>query len=288
MSAIAVIGGTGTLGTELLKLLAKDGQSVTVFSRDELKQKQLKAQFPSVECVLGDIRDPSAVGAVLSGKDKVFHVAALKHVDTLEENCLEAIKTNIIGTVNVAEKAVSAGVRNVVFCSTDKAVLPINAYGMSKAISEKFLWQLNRRQSATRFSVFRWGNVVGSRGSVVPIFVRQLREGAVTVTDARMTRFWLLAEDAARFMLDNYASAPMDQPLIPPMKAASVLRVIDRLAKLHGIDKYDIEITGIRPGEKIHECVFTSHDHCVRSDTAEQYSDEELDSLLKAHLEAKP
>jgi UDP-N-acetylglucosamine 4,6-dehydratase len=277
-----IVGGTGTLGTCLIEKLLAERQEVTCFSRDELKQQDMKQLYPEVRYVIGDVRDKPSLLTVMPGHDVVFHVAALKHVDVLEGNPTESIKTNILGTINVAEAAMESGVKHLVFSSTDKAVLPINVYGMSKAISERYLLGLNRSQEKTRFAVYRWGNVLGSRGSAVHGFAKCLREhGGVKITDARMSRFWIHIEDAVDFMLKTYVDAPSDRPLIPPMKAAKVLDLAAALAEMMGLKKYDISFLGIRPGEKIHECLDSNHDQCLRSDTAEQYTKKELVKMLR-------
>lgn len=282
-----ILGGTGTLGTCLTEKLTRLGNDVVCFSRDELKQQEMKKRFPDVRYVIGDIRDKASLKPVLQGAYAVFHVAALKHVDVLEANPTEAIKTNVLGTINVAEAAIEAGVEQVVFSSTDKAVLPINTYGMTKATSERYLLNLNAQQAKTHFSVFRWGNVMGSRGSVVHAFAKSIQDdGEVRVTDPRMTRFWIHINDAVDFMLENFQSAPNGEVMIPRMKAAGVLDLAEATAKSVGVKKFSIKLVGMRPGEKIHEVLFSSHDYCLRSDTAEKYSQAELTDLVRRSLSA--
>lgn len=281
---VVVIGGTGTLGQEITRLMSEDENHVVVFSRDELKQKTMKECFPQAQYVIGDVRDKQAVEAVTQNAGLVFHVAALKHIDTLEENPLEGIKTNVLGTINVAEACLRNRVGAMAFSSTDKAVLPINFYGHTKAMAEKYLFHLNA-PLRTQFSVFRWGNVIGSRGSVIPIFVEALLAGTVKITDERMTRFWIPARDAARFMCSRYFTAPLDRACIPPMKAASVMRVVRMLADILGVQHYELQNVGIRQGEKLHECLDSTHEQCLRSDACEQYTDDELEALLRAYLE---
>ncbi len=279
-----IVGGTGTLGQEIARQLLLDGpeRKVTIFSRDELKQKDMRAQFPSLRYVLGDIRDRSAVREVLRGAKTVFLLAAIKHIDAAELNPLEAVKTNVLGTVNVAEEAIAAGVRYVVFSNTDKATLPITTYGYTKALAQNYLLSLNGTGCSTRFSVFSWGNIAGSRGSVLPIFVKSLVESRlVRVTDVRMSRFWLRIADAATFLLANYEHAATDQAMIPPIKGATVMRVAQAIAEILGINSFRVETTGLRCTEKIHEVLESSHDHCLRSDACEQYTDAELRSLLE-------
>jgi UDP-N-acetylglucosamine 4,6-dehydratase len=277
-----IVGGTGTLGTCLIESLSDLENEIVCFSRDELKQQQLKTKYPHVRYVIGDIRDKYSLRPVLQGADTVFHVAALKHVDVLEANPTEAIKTNVLGTINVAEAALEGGAKHVVFSSTDKAVLPINTYGMTKAISERYLLDLNTKQSATRFAVYRWGNVLGSRGSVIQSFAKALRDdGHIKVTDPRMTRFWIHIEDAVDFMLETYRSADLNAPMIPKMKAASVMDLAEAMAKI--VDRKDMKVSfcGLRPGEKIHETIISSHEYCLRSDNAEKLSPLELEAMLR-------
>lgn len=275
---IAILGGTGTLGVALTKRLADE--KIICFSRDELKQQELKRTFPNSTYIIGDIRDKSSVKYAIRDCKAVFHVAALKHVDVLEANPTEAIKTNILGTINVAEAAMECGIPHVIFSSTDKAVLPINTYGMTKAVSERYLLNLNAQQSKTKFSVFRWGNVCSSRGSAIHAFAKTLKEsGCVQITDERMTRFLIHIDDAVKFMLDSYETST--DVMIPTMKSATVPEIASAVAEILGKKKYDTVKIGIRPGEKIHECLFSSHDHCVRSDTAERFSRRELIDLIR-------
>jgi UDP-N-acetylglucosamine 4,6-dehydratase len=283
-----ILGGTGTLGTCLIEKLSVGANEVVCFSRDELKQQEMRKRFPNVRYVIGDIRDKNSLRPVLADAYAVFHVAALKHVDVLEANPTEAIKTNVLGTINVAEAAVEAGVKYVVFSSTDKAVLPINTYGMTKATSERYLLNLNVHQDKTQFSVFRWGNVMGSRGSVVHLFAKSIQdEKMVSVTDPRMTRFWIHIKDAVDFMLENFKSASPSDVMIPRMKAAGVLDLAASTAKAIGASsKYRINLVGMRPGEKVHEVLFSSHEYCIRSDTAEKYTEAELTDLVKRSLSA--
>ena len=282
-----ILGGTGTLGKALInELLARGETDITVVSRDELKQSELKKVYKDVSFELGDVRDVHRMRELLN-HDVVFYAAALKQVDTIEANVSEAIKTNVIGGMNVADACRSNYVRHVVFCSTDKAVLPINAYGYTKGLAEKYFLSLNTGKATDpHFTVCRWGNVVGSRGSAIPIFTRQIKEGLpITLTDERMTRFWMRIEDAAKFMLDTYRTRPTETQ-IPPMKAAPVVSVIEAIAAILEKD-YKIEITGIRPGEKIHECLWTSHERCIKSNDDDiQMSGEELKELIRPVVES--
>lgn len=276
-----VFGGTGTLGSELLRQISPNPDNqITVISRGELAQQQLKREYPNVRFVIGDVKDRSSFVAELRNAETVFHFAALKHVDVVEENPLEGIKTNLLGTINVAEESINAGVRHFVFCSTDKAVLPINAYGMSKALAEKYLDNRSKNQTSMRVKIYRWGNVVGSRGSVVKIFTDSLKaERAIYLTDERMSRFWIRIEDAVHFMLDTYRNYD-GLLLIPPIKASTVRAMGEAIAALMGIDDAEFRKMPVRAGEKLYEVLESTHAKCLRSDTCAQYTHDELMNLI--------
>jgi len=278
-----VIGGTGSLGSELLNQLS--GYEITSLSRDEQKQQSMKKIYPNVRFVLGDIRDKDSISRHFIGKDVVFHVAALKHVDHIEENPIESVKTNILGSINVAECAINHKVPRCIFSSTDKAVDAINVYGNCKAISEKIFFDYNRTQSVTRFAVYRWGNVAASNGSAIPYFIECLHSGKpVPITDPAMTRFWITIDMAVRYMLKSFnAEETSDQVMIPPtMKSAKVVDVLDCLASLLDVKKYKTKIIGVRRGEKLHECLTSMHSsNYVASDNCEKYTTAELKLFLK-------
>tara|TARA_R110000796_G_scaffold142352_1_gene258894 strand:+ start:2070 stop:2939 length:870 start_codon:yes stop_codon:yes gene_type:complete len=280
-----ILGGTGTLGEALIKKLGD--KNCVVFSRDELKQANLKKKYPEIGTMLGDIRDYSSIENALKvcQPSRIFHVAALKHVDLLEENPEEAFKTNVLGTINAYKAAISLDNScSFYFSSTDKAVLPINAYGMSKALAEKYLLSMSSKYDYLPYTlVFRWGNIVGSRGSVIPHFAKSLVEKQIAyVTDTSMTRFWLRIEDALDFMLSDLGEGKVH---IPEMKSASVINLVAAIAEVLDIKEYAIETIGIRPGEKIHECVYSDHNNCIRSDTAPKWTHQELMDLVKPILE---
>lgn len=290
-----IIGGTGTLGRGLAReILRRDPRnSVVVMSRCELKQKEMSREFSEprrLSFLLGDIRDGGVVDSCLvnGSYDVVFLTAALKHVDVLEENPEESIKTNVLGTLNVADAAVRAGVPRVVFSSTDKAVDPINVYGMCKGIAEKVLLRRNETQERTRFLVYRWGNVVGSRGSVLQSFADTLaREGKAYITALDMTRFWIRIDDAIRFMLDTYQAAICHEVLIPEIKAASVLEIVDAVARHLDVREYEPCITGVRRGEKLHEALKSGHSAGpMSSQDWPRYSAGELDEMVGEILSA--
>lgn len=256
---VLVTGGTGSFGKKFTEIMLKDFQpkKLIIFSRDELKQHEMQAagfNHKSMRYFIGDVRDRERLTRAMHGVDIVVHAAALKQVPACEYNPMEAIKTNIMGTSNVMEAALDAGVKKVLGLSTDKAVNPINLYGATKLAAEKLTIQSNAYAagSATRYSCVRYGNVVGSRGSVVPVFLKQRESGKVTITDDRMTRFWLSLEQGVRFVIsciEQMEGGEVFVPKIPSMKVADLGRAI--------APKAEIEIIGIRPGEKLHEVMIS-------------------------------
>jgi UDP-N-acetylglucosamine 4,6-dehydratase len=267
---VLVTGGTGSFGKKFIEILLKehDPKKVIVFSRDELKQHEMQAHGfnqPNLRYFIGDIRDRERLLRALHGVDVVVHAAALKQVPACEYNPMEAIKTNIMGSSNVVEAALDAGVKKVMALSTDKAVNPVNLYGATKLAAEKLTVQSNAYAggSATRFSCVRYGNVVGSRGSVVPVFLKQRESGKVTITDQRMTRFWLSLEQGVRFVIsciEQMEGGEVFVPKIPSMKVIDLATAIAPDAK--------VEIIGIRPGEKLHEVLISDDEarHTVEFD----------------------
>ncbi len=258
---VLVTGGTGSFGRKFVELMLRDyhPHKLIIFSRDELKQHDMQVSgfnHPSLRYFIGDVRDPQRLERAFSGVTVVVHAAALKQVPACEYNPFEAIQTNIIGGRNVIDAAINQGVRRIVALSTDKAFNPINLYGATKLCAEKMFVQANAYAGAqnTRFSCARYGNVVGSRGSVVPIFLEQRKRGKVTVTDPRMTRFWITLEQGVRFVvrcLEQMHGGEIFVPKIPSMK---LVEMAEALAP-----GCEVEYVGIRPGEKLHE-VLVSED----------------------------
>lgn len=279
---VLIIGGTGTLGQALLRQLVPTNEyNITILSREELKQKKLRETYPGCKYVLADVRDYESLLPHVYNKEVVFHLAAMKHVELAEENPEESIKINLLGSLNVAKACIQSGVPYGVFSSTDKAVLPVNVYGMCKGLSEAYFLHQNMEQNITLFSVFRWGNVLGSRGSVIHSFLRSLKERKeVVLTDSRMSRFWIDIDEAASFIIDNYEKADGKEVLIPPMKAAKIVKIAELCARFLGLKNYNIRYSGIRAGEKLHETLYTSHESCLRSDTCLEYGDEELLEMI--------
>jgi UDP-N-acetylglucosamine 4,6-dehydratase len=252
---VLVTGGTGSFGKKFVEIMLKEYQpaKLIVFSRDELKQHEMRVSgfdHPSLRYFIGDVRDQQRLHRAMHSVDIVIHAAALKQVPACEYNPMEAIKTNILGSSNVIEAALDAGVKKVMALSTDKAVNPVNLYGATKLAAEKLFVQSNTYAAgtATRFSCVRYGNVVGSRGSVIPIFLQQRDNGKLTITDARMTRFWLTIDQGVRFVIrctEQMRGGEVFVPKIPSTRTADLARVIAPQAEL--------ETIGIRPGEKLHE-----------------------------------
>lgn len=277
MSNIVIVGGTGTLGKALIAHhYGKEEHKIICYSRDELKQHELKKTFPKVTYILGDIRE--GLPNVSDNIDIIYHVAALKHIDILEHNVTEALRTNVAGTFNLANYAVANKIPRFSFSSTDKAVFPINVYGNTKAICERYLFHLNEVQDSTYFRVFRWGNVIASRGSAIHSFKESLlKEQKIYLTHPDMTRFWIRIDDAVKFMVNETEQPSVKGIQIPPMKSAKVTSIIEVLAEKLGIKEWDYEYIGLRPGEKIHE--FIRHD--LNSLDAEKYTKDEIFELLK-------
>lgn len=282
---VTILGGTGTLGQALAARILEEvpRAQITIFSRDEHKQALMKRKFPKCSYVLGDIRDENSYHGLLVGRDIVFHVAALKHVDLLESAPMESIKTNVLATDSLARSAVEARVPHFVFSSTDKAVDPINTYGYSKALSEKILFHHNDFYNSTRFSVYRWGNVLGSQGSVIPYFVQTLlTEKKAYVTHEEMSRFWIPIEWAVDFMLQTYTTAHIDRAMVPRnMKTAKVTEIISAIATILDVKDYSLETIGFRKGEKMHEVMHSQHSSdFLSSETHDRYELKELIEML--------
>ncbi len=254
-SSVLVTGGTGSFGKKFIEMMLEEYHParIIVYSRDELKQHEMRTSgfdHPSLRYFIGDVRDQQRLARAFHSVDIVVHAAALKQVPACEYNPSEAIKTNILGSNNVIEAALEAGVKKVLALSTDKAVNPVNLYGATKLAAEKLFVQSNAYAAgtATRFSCVRYGNVVGSRGSVVPLFIRQRSCGQVTITDERMTRFWISLEQGVRFVIrciEQMQGGEVFVPKIPSMKMVDLAQAI--------APDCEIQVIGIRPGEKLHE-----------------------------------
>lgn len=254
--SILITGGTGSFGKEFTRALLREyrPRKIIIYSRDELKQYEMAQEFsaPVMRFFIGDVRDPIRLTQAMDGVDYVIHAAALKHVPVAEYNPMECIKTNVYGAENVIRAAVHNGVSRVIALSTDKAANPINLYGATKLASDKLFIAANNTVGGrdTRFSVVRYGNVVGSRGSVVPLFHRLIRETTepLPITDERMTRFWITLPEGVAFVLKNFQRMHGGEIFVPKIPSA---RTVD-LARAMAPDR-KIDVIGIRPGEKLHE-----------------------------------
>ena len=256
---VLVTGGTGSFGKAFIRMLLDEHrpEKVIVFSRDELKQHEMRAagfDHENLRYFIGDVRDAERLKRAMYGVDIVVHAAALKQVPAAEYNPMEAIKTNIMGTANVVDAALENGVEKVLALSTDKAVNPVNLYGATKLAAEKLTVQSNAYSGdrPTRFSCVRYGNVVGSRGSVVPVFLRQRASGKITVTDERMTRFWLSLDQGVRFVLHCIDVMNGGEVFVPKLPSTSILDLVNAIAP-----DAEVAVVGIRPGEKLHEVLIS-------------------------------
>lgn len=272
-STILLTGGTGSFGNAFIERVTETWPSATirVYSRDELKQSELRTKFGDrqVRYLIGDVRDRARLTRAVQGADIVIHAAAMKQVEACEYNPFEAVRTNVLGAQHIVDACIDAGVPRVVALSTDKAVNPVNLYGATKLCQEKIVVQGNAyaAQRDTRFAAVRYGNVVGSRGSVVPVFRQQMaRDGRITITDDRMTRFWIMlpqAVDLVLYALENMYGGEVFIPKIPSMR---VTDLADAIAP--GVPR---ETIGIRPGEKLHELLITADESRHAIDAGDVY-----------------
>jgi UDP-N-acetylglucosamine 4,6-dehydratase len=261
--SILVTGGTGSFGKAFIEYVLNNHspKKIVIFSRDELKQYEARQRFkddPRLRWFIGDIRDQHRLIRAMHGIDYVVHAAALKQVDTAEYNPFEYVQTNIVGTQNVIEAAIDTGVKKVVALSTDKASSPINLYGATKLAADKLCQSANHYAAGyeTRFSVVRYGNVMGSRGSVVPFWKQLADEGKeIPITDARMTRFWITLPQAVQFVVESFDLMNGGEVFVPRIPSMRVTDLAEAVAP--GVKTYEI---GIRPGEKLHEEMIAADD----------------------------
>ena len=276
MQSLLITGGTGSFGRALVRRLVErpdDWRRIVVFSRDELKQFEMQQEFPTarypqLRYFIGDVRDSERLRRAFEGVDFVVHAAALKQVPAAEYNPFEAVKTNVLGAENVINAALDQGVRRVVALSTDKAANPINLYGATKLCSDKLFVAGNSYSGgkATRFSVVRYGNVVGSRGSVVPFFLARRATGMLPITDPRMTRFWITLEQGVAFVLSCLEAMTGGEIFVPKLPS---MRIMDLAAAI--APECRTEIVGIRPGEKVHETLISVDDARQTVDAADRF-----------------
>ena len=285
---ILITGGTGTLGKALIKELSNFRiKGLRIFSRDEYKQWKMRDELKGVftQCdfpvgfYIGDVRDYERMKEASKGVTTIINTAAMKQVPACEFNPYEAVKTNIEGTMNVCKAGIENKVQSVMHISTDKAVYPVNLYGSTKAVAEKLVLHSNvYSPHDTRFNVCRYGNVLGSRGSVIELFEKQIAENApLTVTDVNMTRFWITVEFMAGFILNSLSLKERSCVFVPRMKSSSMMELIRAVEDHHG-QKFDICEVGIRAGEKLHECLVTWEEskNAIKGDRAIIIMNEEI------------
>ncbi len=275
--AVLITGGTGSFGKQFIKTILKrypNVKKIIIFSRDELKQSELRStyprtEFPQLRFFIGDVRDGKRLIQACEGVDVIIHAAAIKQVDTAEYNPTECIRTNIDGAENVIQAALQCGVKDVVALSTDKACAPINLYGATKLASDKLFTAANNIKGSKdiRFSVVRYGNVMGSRGSVIPFFLKKRQEGIIPITHEEMTRFNISLQDGVNmvmYAIKNHLGGEIFIPKIPSYKILDVAKAV--------APECEIKIVGIRPGEKVHEEMITDTDSLNTIDFGQYYA----------------
>src|SRR5207302_7131974 len=270
---VLVTGGTGSFGQKFVEIMLREyrPQRLVIFSRDEMKQHEMRAagfEDPSLRYLIGDVRDPARLERALAGVTIVVHAAALKQVPACESNPFEAIQTNIMGARNVIDAAINQGVSRILALSTDKAVHPINVYGATKLCAEKMFVQANAYSGTqgTHFSCARYGNVAESRGGVIPVFLEQRKRGKITITDPRMTRFWITLDQGVRFVihcLEQMHGGEIFIPKIPSMKLLDMAQAV--------APECQIDCVGIRPGEKLHEVLLSEDESRNSVETGDMF-----------------
>ena len=275
INALLVTGGTGSFGNAVLRrFLDSDLHEIRIFSRDEKKQDDMRKKYKSdkLKFYIGDVRDYQSIFNAVRGVDFIFHAAALKQVPSCEFHPLEAVKTNVLGTENVLEAAINSGVMRVVCLSTDKAVYPINAMGISKAMMEKVAVAKARSIGNTVINVTRYGNVMASRGSVIPLFTQQIRSGqAITITDPNMTRFMMTLDDAVDLVLFAFEHGQPGDVFVQKAPAATIETLTKALTDLLGVPQHPINVIGTRHGEKLHEALLSREEMVAAQDLGGYY-----------------
>jgi UDP-glucose 4-epimerase len=267
---LLITGGTGSFSNAVLRrLLESDLSEIRIFSRDEKKQDDMRKRYcnSKLKFYLGDVRDPQSVMNAVSGVDFIFHAAALKQVPSCEFHPLEAVKTNVLGTENVLDAAIKCNVKRVVVLSTDKAVYPINAMGISKAMMEKVAVAKSRSAINTIINVTRYGNVMASRGSVIPLFIDQIRSGKpITITDPNMTRFMMTLDDAVDLVLYAFKHGRAGEIFVQKAPAATIEVLAKSIISLVGRNDHDIRVIGTRHGEKLFEVLLSREEMSAAED----------------------
>jgi UDP-N-acetylglucosamine 4,6-dehydratase len=272
---LLITGGTGSFGNAVLRrFLDSDLREIRIFSRDEKKQDDMRKLYnsPKLKFYIGDVRDPHSVMNAVRGVDHIYHAAALKQVPSCEFHPMEAVKTNVLGTENVLEAAIQRGVKRVVVLSTDKAVYPINAMGISKAMMEKVAVAKSRCSAQTVINVTRYGNVMASRGSVIPLFIEQIRAGKpITLTDPNMTRFMMTLDDAVDLVLYAFEHGQSGEIFVQKAPAATIEVLAKALTALVGNPDHEMRVIGTRHGEKLYEALLSREEMVAAEDLGGYY-----------------
>jgi UDP-glucose 4-epimerase len=272
---LLITGGTGSFGNAVLRrFLNSRLREIRILSRDEKKQDDMRKKYnsPKLKFYIGDVRDPQSVMNAVRGVDYIYHAAALKQVPSCEFHPLEAVKTNVLGTENVLEAAIQCGVKRVVCLSTDKAVYPINAMGISKAMMEKVAVAKSRSSSNTVINVTRYGNVMASRGSVIPLFVDQIRSGQpITITDPSMTRFMMTLDDAVDLVLYAFEHGQPGEIFVQKAPAATIEVLTKALTDLLNKPDHEVRVIGTRHGEKLYEALLSREEMAAAEDLGGYY-----------------
>jgi UDP-N-acetylglucosamine 4,6-dehydratase len=272
---LLITGGTGSFGNAVLRrFLNSDLREIRILSRDEKKQDDMRKKFnnPKLKFYIGDVRDYQSVLNAVRGADFIYHAAALKQVPSCEFHPMEAVKTNVLGTENVLEAAINCGVQRVVCLSTDKAVYPINAMGISKAMMEKVIVAKSRSSTSTVICATRYGNVMASRGSVIPLFTNQIRAGqSITITDPNMTRFMMTLDDAVDLVLYAFEHGKPGEVFVQKAPAATIEVLAKSLTGLLGAPDHPINVIGTRHGEKLYEALLSREEMVAAEDLGGYY-----------------
>ena len=272
---LLISGGTGSFGNAILRrFLSTDIKEIRVFSRDELKQDNMRKLYnhDKLKFYIGDVRDTNSIDDAMHGVDFVFHAAALKQVPSCEFYPMQAVKTNVIGTENVLNSAIKAGVKKVLALSTDKAVYPINAMGVSKAMMERVVVAKGRSETGTMIACTRYGNVMASRGSVIPLFINQIRNGQpITITDPEMTRFMMSLDQAVDLVLFAFENGISGDVFVQKAPAATIKMLAKTVSKVLGKPGHEIKTIGTRHGEKLYETLLTKEEMVKAVDMGNYY-----------------
>lgn len=272
---LLITGGTGSFGNAVLRrFIDSDLREIRILSRDEKKQDDMRKKYnnPKLKFYIGDVRDYQSVLNAVRGVDFIYHAAALKQVPSCEFHPLEAVKTNVLGTENVLEAAISCGVKRVICLSTDKAVYPINAMGISKAMMEKVVVAKSRSSNAMVICATRYGNVMASRGSVIPLFVDQIRAGKpITITDPNMTRFMMTLDDAVDLVLYAFEHGKSGDIFVQKAPAATIETLAHALTALLGVSEHEVNVIGTRHGEKLFEALLSREEMVSAEDLGGYY-----------------